>query len=47
MVVAESVTIGEEQDLLFDGVELAEGSLEIDHSDLARVGFSAAAFFPA
>jgi len=43
--VAESVTIGEEQDLWFDGVELAERSLEVDYSDVARVGFASSALF--
>ena len=43
--MAESVAIGEEQDLLFFGVELAEGALEVDYSDVARVGFASSALF--
>jgi len=46
VVVAESVAIGEEQDLLLHGIELAEGALEVDYSDVAAVGFAGAAFFP-
>jgi len=45
VLVAESVTIGEEQDLLLHGVELAERSLEVDYSDVARVGFASSALF--
>jgi len=45
VVVAEPVAIGEEQDLLLHGVELAERSLEVDYSDVARVGFASSALF--
>ena len=44
--VAESVAVGQEQNLLVRGIEVREGALEVHSSDVAAGGFASAAFAP-
>lgn len=44
--MADSVAIGEEQDLLVGGIELRECALEVGDADGAALGFALAAFAP-